>query len=301
MNKKKALGRDLSALLGDLEEAGDAVGGAQPGGEAVAQIDIHKINPARHQARRVFAQAKIKELADSIRASGLMQPIIVRPKAGTKDEYELIAGERRWQAARAAGLEQVPSLVRRMDDRQAAVLGLLENVQREDLGAYEQALALKELLTKYAYTQQALADRLGMSRASIANLLRLLNLTEPAATMLRQHQLDAGHAKVLLALPPKEQAAAAKEAVAKGLNVRQVEMLTKRLLAGRGGRPQPKADADIIALQEELSDKLGVAVVFSHRKDGGGKMMINYTNLDELDRIFKTLKLRGNAKAKSDS
>lgn len=299
MSKKKALGRDLSALLGDLEGAEDA--GAQPGSEAVAQIAIHKINPARHQARQVFAPARIKELANSIRASGLMQPIIVRPKAGTKDEYELIAGERRWQAARAAGLEQVPSLVRRMDDKQAAVLGLLENVQREDLGPYEQALALKELLTKYAYTQQALANRLGMSRASIANILRLLNLSPPVLKMLRAHQLEAGHAKVLLALPPKEQLVLAEAVVAKRLNVRQVEVLTKRMLAGHGGRSPAQADADILALQEELGDKLGVAVVFTHRKDGSGKMMINYASLDELDRIFKILKLRKATKTRPDA
>ncbi len=305
MNKRKALGKDLSALLGDLavtDGIADTADTPEHSGEGIADIDIRKISRAARQSRQVFDADKIAELANSIRASGLLQPIIVRPKPGGEDEYELVAGERRWRAAQAAGLTNVPSIVRKMDDNQAAVLGLMENVQRQDLGPYEQAVALKELMTTYSYTQQALGERLGMPRASIANLLRLLNLAPAARQLLRDGLLDPGHAKVILSLPPPAQEQAAAAISAKKLNVRQAEQLVRRLSGKRSdsGKPGGRQDPDIRALGDELSDQLGVSVSFAHRKDGGGKMTVNYSNLEELDRILVPLRGGGKTKTKTN-
>ena len=293
MNKRKALGKDLAALLGSDIPDNEMV----MEGENITQIPLDKIVPNRSQPRRTFDSETIQELAKSIKERGLIQPILVRPKSGTVDEYEIIAGERRWRAAGKALMATIPSLVKEITDEDSSVLALIENIQREELNAYEQAQGMEELRIKHNYTQQQLGDILGMPRASVANLLRLLKLEDGVKQILLEGKLDMGHAKVLLVLEGREQVRAAEEAAAADFSVRQTEQLTHKMLNKRSKRKVIVADPNIIDLQDELSDKLGVKVVFSHKKGGTGKMIVHYHSVDELEGVLRILKLRKTPRA----
>lgn len=287
--KRKALGKDLSALLEDIniEKVED---------KSLAELSLSEIHPNPFQPRNDFKADSLRELASSIRAQGVLQPIVVRPKQDTISEYELIAGERRWRAAKMAGLSQMPALVREVDDKSLAILALVENVQRDDLSAYEQAEALEALRTKYNYTQKQLADLIGMSRVAVANIIRLLKLEDEVGKMVKSGMLDVGHAKVLLALEDKEQIRAAEEVVAKKLTVRQTEQLVSRF--HKRPRKRRHMDVNILSLQEDISDKLGVQVKFQYTHSGKGKMIVHYNSLDELDGVLKTLGLSSSNRIK---
>lgn len=289
--KNKALGKDLAAILGQ-DVAGDKQELIR---DNVVELALDKIIPNPSQPRQTFKADSIQELAISIKEQGLMQPIIVRQRQGTVDEYELIAGERRWRAATKAGLGKIPAIVRDITDESSAALALIENMQREDLNAYEQAIAMEELRSRHSYTQQQLADILSKSRAVVANMLRLLKLEQEVKDFMLASKLDIGHAKVLLSLEGRDQVRAAEEAVKEGLSVREIEKLVQHMLKKHSKRQGVAADPNITSLQNELSDKLGVRVVFNHKKSGMGRMMIHYHSSDELDGILKTLHLKKNS------
>ena len=291
--KKKALGKDLSALLQDIEA--NASGALED--KNFLEVPLSEIYPNPHQPRRDFSAESLKELAASIRRQGVMQPIIVRPKQGTANEYELIAGERRWRAARMAKLTHIPTLVREVNDQALAILALIENLQREDLNPYEQAQALEDLRNRHNYTQKKVAELVGMSRVAVANCIRLLKLEKAVGEMVQSGVLDMGHAKVLLTLEDKEQVRAAEEVVNKKLNVRQTEQLVKRF--HKRPRKRRQTDVNILSLQEDISDRLGVQVRFQHAQTGKGKMIVHYNSLDELDGVLKTLSLMPGRKNES--
>lgn len=287
--KKSALGKDLVALLGE-DIVGDNAGVVA--GTNIQEVTVDKIYPNPAQPRRSFKAESIQELAASIKEQGLMQPIIVRPRQGTPDEYELVAGERRWRAAIKAGLADIPAIVRDITDESSAALTLIENIQREDLNPYEEAVAMEELRSRYNYTQQQLAEILSKSRATVANLLRLLKLEQEVKDLVASSKLDLGHAKVLMSLEGREQIRVAEEATNNQLSVRELETLVQRALQKKSKKGSASLDVNIVALQEELSNKLGVRVVFNNKKSGMGKMIIHYHSSDELDGILKTLKLK---------
>ncbi len=286
--KTKALGKDLAAILGqDVADTKDELIR-----DSVVELSLDKIIPNPSQPRQTFKADSIQELAESIKEQGLMQPIIVRPRQGTVDEYELIAGERRWRAATKAGLGEIPAIVRDITDESSAALALIENMQREDLNPYEQAVAMEELRVRHSYTQQQLADILSKSRAMVANMLRLLKLEQEVKDFMLAGKLDMGHAKVLLSLVERDQIRAAEEAVRENLSVREVEKLVQNMLKKQPKRQSVPLDPNITSLQEELSNKLGVRVVFNHKKSGMGRMVIHYHSADELEGVLKTLHLK---------
>ncbi|MCH9665787.1 MAG: ParB/RepB/Spo0J family partition protein [Gammaproteobacteria bacterium] len=286
--KTKALGKDLAAILGqDVADTKDELIR-----DSVVELSLDKIIPNPSQPRQTFKADSIQELAESIKEQGLMQPIIVRPRQGTVDEYELIAGERRWRAATKAGLGEIPAIVRDITDEGSAALALIENMQREDLNPYEQAVAMEELRVRHSYTQQQLADILSKSRAMVANMLRLLKLEQEVKDFMLAGKLDMGHAKVLLSLVERDQIRAAEEAVRENLSVREVEKLVQNMLKKQPKRQSVTLDPNITSLQEELSNKLGVRVVFNHKKNGMGRMVIHYHSADELEGVLKTLHLK---------
>ena len=307
--KRKGLGKGLDALLGSGAGAGAApgLGGDQPipdSPEAVeealadgrlAHIPVELIQRGRFQPRRDMHPEALDELADSIRAQGVMQPIVVRSLSQGKtsqENYEIIAGERRWRAAQLAGLERIPAVVRVVSDEAAIAMALIENIQREDLNPIEEAMALKRLQDEFELTQSEVAQAVGKSRTTVTNLLRLIALTEPVKTMLEHGDLEMGHARALLSLEPEDQQTVARQVVGKALSVRQTEMLVRRLQEQKQRLPrQPEApSADIQRLQEELSDTLGAGVSIQHSAKGKGRLVINYNNLDELDGILAHIK-----------
>lgn len=237
----------------------------------------------------------LEELANSIRAQGVMQPIVVRP-IGTSDGetlYEIIAGERRWRATQQAGLDSIPVIIRDVPDEAAIAMALIENIQREDLNAMEEAMALQRLKEEFELTHQEVADAVGKSRVTVTNLLRLTTLHPDVQKMLERGDLEMGHARALLSLPDAEQKAAAKEVVAKGISVRQTEALVRRLLQQKEAvqtKTESRIDPDIRHLQETLSEKIGVPVVLQHGAKGKGKLILSYNSLDELDGILSHIK-----------
>ncbi|MEM1434073.1 MAG: ParB/RepB/Spo0J family partition protein [Pseudomonadota bacterium] len=258
----------------------------------LVDLDVSAIVRSQYQPRRDFDEAALDELAASIRAQGLMQPLVVRPRPGGR--FELIAGERRWRAAQLAGLNKVPVLVREVDDRSAGAMALIENIQREDLNPLEEAMAFDRLKTEFGLTQQQIADTVGKSRAAVANLLRLLNLAPPVRELLANGDLEMGHARALLGLEPLDQERAATEVIEKGLSVRQAEALVRRLqvgsprsAAGATGRP---VDADTAVLERELSDKLGAPVTINQNAKGRGELKIRFSSLDELEGVLAHLR-----------
>lgn len=298
---RRRLSRGLSALLDaaegvpaaveEITEPGAATSGEGDAGRRLLSVNVEEIFRSPHQPRIAIEEAGLDELAASIRAQGLMQPVVVRPRP--LGGFELIAGERRWRAAQRAGLTQLDALVCNVDDRRAMAMALIENMQREDLNPLEEALGLKRLLDEFALTQQALADAVGKSRPAVANLMRLLNLSAGVRELLRSGDLEMGHARALLPLPPPQQEALAQAVVARGLSVRQTEQLARRAAAphqGQGAAPAAAVDADTARLQRELSEQLGAPVAISHTAKGRGKVVIAYASLDELDGILERLR-----------
>lgn len=283
MVKLKGLGRGLDALLG-----GDTASPRASSGNAVTTLPIAALQPGKYQPRSRMDQDALNALAVSIKAQGIMQPILVRPVGG--GNHEIIAGERRWRAARIAGLSSVPVLVRDVPDQQALAVALIENIQREDLNALEEATGIERLINEFALTHQAVADAIGKSRAAVTNLLRLLELAPPVKTLLGEGRIEMGHARALLALPAVRQVELANEAAAKGLSVREVEQRVAAMLTARSGtRSRPAADRDVLRLQETLAEKLGTRVQIKAKRKGKGSLVIDYGSLDQLDGLITRL------------
>ncbi len=283
MVKPKGLGRGLDALLG-----GDTSAPRASSGDAVTTLPIAALQPGKYQPRTRMDQDALNALAASIKAQGIMQPILVRPVGG--GNHEIIAGERRWRAARIAGLDSVPVLVRNVPDQQALAVALIENIQREDLNALEEATGIERLINEFALTHQAVADAIGKSRAAVTNLLRLLELAPPVKTLLGAGRIEMGHARALLALPAVRQVELANEAATKGLSVREVEQRVAALLTTRSGtRSRPAADRDVLRLQENLAEKLGTRVQIKAKRKGKGSLVIDYGSLDQLDGLISRL------------
>ena len=282
--RKKRLGRGLDALL-STETGGDAAAES-----ALREIPVDLIQPGRYQPRSAMDSEKLGELADSIRAQGVVQPIVVRP-VGAGD-YEIVAGERRWRAAQMAGLHEIPAVVRDVSDQVATAIGLIENVQREDLNPLEEARALNRLLGEFSLTHQEVADAVGRSRVTVTNILRLLELREDVKKLLDTGQLEMGHARALLGLEGTEQSRAAKEVVKRGLSVRETEAMVRRLQKAKGSpKTAPsREDPDIRRLQDQLSEKLAARVRLQHQASGKGKVVIEYTSLDELEGILRKIR-----------
>lgn len=285
MAKKRGLGRGLDALLGTPAVSTGGVDGE------LRELPVDLIKRGRFQPRMEIDQVSLKELADSIRVRGVVQPVVVRP-VGDGSHYELIAGERRWRACQLAELDSVPALIRNVPDDAAMAMGLIENIQREDLNPVEEAVALKRLIEEFELTHQSAADAIGRSRAAVSNLLRLLELDVEVRSMLERGDLDMGHARALLGLSPPMQRQAAGEVVEKQLTARQTEILVRRLKSPKKTRSGEKRskDPDVQRLENELSEQIGAAVRVRHRSTGQGSLIIDYANLDQLDGIIRRLK-----------
>ena len=299
--KKRGLGRGLEALLGTGNKGAAPAAESQESAEGLRFLPIQAMQPGKYQPRTGMDPAKLTELAESIKAQGLIQPIVVREIGTGKDgqpRYEIIAGERRWRAATQAGLTDVPVVLREVDDRAVIAMALIENIQREDLNPLEEAQALSRLIDEFSLTHQQAAEAVGRSRAAVSNLLRLLELPDGIRKLLEEKALEMGHARALLTLAPAAALQLAREAVAEGWSVREVErraqMLGKGQIPGKAAtKPNgKKVDADIAALERELSEKLSAKVAVQHGRGGRGKLVISYHGLDTLDGILE--RLRGN-------
>ena len=289
--KKRKLNRGLDALLGtDLTKkaaAGttDASTTSQSDGD-LRQLPLEFLQRGKYQPRIDFDEAALQELADSIKAQGVMQPIVVRSIGA--DRYEIVAGERRWRASQLAALDTIPAMVRDISDETAIAMALIENIQRENLNPLEEARALKRLQTEFDLSQQEVATAVGKSRPVIANLLRLLSLEREVAEMLEHGRIDAGHGKVLLALDGGDQVRAARKVVDSKLSVRQTEALVKAMLAPALDAAPQRKDPDIDRLERQLSERFGTKVVIEN-KNGRGKLVIQYSDLDVLDGILNRI------------
>jgi len=301
MNDKKKLGKGLDALLstGSTQAMANLLGKqsqhqqSAPASEDkdgdLKNIPIDLIQRGKYQPRTDMHEEALQELAASIKSQGVMQPIVIRPLSS--DKYEIIAGERRWRASQIAGLDTIPAIIKPVGDEAAIAMSLIENIQRENLNPIEEAMALKRLQDEFELTQQEVADAVGKSRATVANLLRLIGLHIDARRMLEHGDLEMGHARALLSLPDLQQATAARTVVGRGFSVRQTESLVRRLVAGGGTTNKGVAiDADIKNLEENLEGKLGTKVMIQHTAKGKGKLVVKYNSLDELDGILSHIK-----------
>jgi ParB family transcriptional regulator, chromosome partitioning protein len=288
--KKPALGRGLSSLIREAV----APSKEEAAGDRLRSLPIEQMQPGKYQPRSHMDQDRLAELAESIRAQGLIQPIIVRPVG--RDRYEIIAGERRWRAAQLASLREVPVVVRESDDHAALAMALIENIQREDLNPLEEALALQRLIDEFHLTHQQAAEAVGRSRAAVSNLLRLLELPDAIRAHVEKHELEMGHARALLTLPVAQALALAQRAVTEGWSVREIERQVQALQHGGAGaadKPAPKKkspDADIAALERELGEVLSAKVAVQAGRGGRGKLVIHYHSLDELEGILERVR-----------
>jgi ParB family chromosome partitioning protein len=288
--KLKGLGRGLDALLGG--DAHDTP--AAPSG-APSNLHVSRIQAGKYQPRTRMDDGSLSELAASIKSQGIMQPVLVRPipGAGTVG-YEIIAGERRFRAAQLAGLEEIPVLVREVDDQNAAAMALIENIQREDLNPLEEAQGIARLISEFDFTHEQAANAVGRSRSAVSNLLRLVNLAQPVQTMLMAGDIDMGHARALLAVDAASQIALANQVIAKRLSVRETEKLVARTLeeqnAPAATARQKEKSGDIVRLEEELSDRLATPVVFKMGQKGKGQMIIDFADLDVLESVLARLR-----------
>jgi ParB family chromosome partitioning protein len=296
--RKKRLGRGLDALLSSPAESGAPAAPVVPGrDDGLRMLPLDLLQRGQYQPRIDMRQESLEELASSIRAQGVVQPIVVRPLDGDGParRYEIIAGERRWRAAQMAGLEDIPAVIREVSDENAIAMALIENVQREDLNPLEESRALDRLIREFGLTHQETADAVGRSRAAVSNLLRLQELSARVKPLLEQRQLDMGHARALLSIgDPVQQYDLARQVVKQGLSVRATERLVKSVLDPKGAtksKPAPaNADADIRRLETDVSERLGARVRLEHSAKGFGKLVISYNSLDELDGILKHIK-----------
>jgi ParB family chromosome partitioning protein len=284
MKRPKGLGRGLDSLLGEERPAPAPAG-------APSSIPIARLQPGKYQPRTRMNAEALAELAESIKAQGVMQPILVRPVG--MDRYEIIAGERRFRAAQMAGLTEVPVLVKQVPDTAALAMALIENIQREDLNPLEEAQGVHRLVREFDFTHEQAAAAIGRSRSATSNLLRLLNLAKPVQELLMDGQLDMGHARALLSVDSAHQIQFANRIVARGLSVREAETLVAHALKADGGAPKKTAaprSRDIVRLEEELADKLGATVKLSANAKGSGKLVIEFAGLDQLDGIVERLR-----------
>mgnify|MGYP001590624602 FL=1 len=276
--KPQRLGRGLDALLSAYETPSEK--------DELRHIPIDQLQRGKYQPRTHMNPEALEELAASIRAQGVVQPIVARPLAA--GNYEIIAGERRWRAAQLAGLETIPAVVRKIPDEAAIAIALIENIQRENLNPVEEANAFTRLIDEFHMTHQQVAEAVGRSRAAVTNLLRLLSLNGDVRELLESGQMDMGHARALLALEGKSQSQAAHQVVDKGLSVRETEHLVRRLLTKPAGHKSAggRMDSDTRALAQQISEKLGTKVRFQHSAKGKGRLVIEYNTLEELDGIL---------------
>ena len=284
MAKLKGLGRGLDALLAGSDEIS--------GGESLLSLPLDRIGVGKYQPRTRMDEQSLAELAESIKAQGVMQPILVRPVDGGR--YELIAGERRWRAAQRAGLREVPALVRSVPDQAALALALIENIQREDLNPLEEAQGIARLITEFRLTHDAAAAAVGRSRSAVSNLLRLTQLPKQVQAYLLAGKLDMGHARALLGLSGAQQVTTAARVVAEQMSVRETEQLVRGIMSPPARR-KPRAttagrDADLVRLQEELAEILGARVRVDAAKKGAGRLVIEYSSLEQLDGILARLR-----------
>ncbi|MGQ9424804.1 ParB/RepB/Spo0J family partition protein [Gilvimarinus sp. F26214L] len=297
--KRKGLGKGLDALLGGIDNQPEAVsitpasenaGSQTSGGEReLSHVPLDLIQRGKYQPRRDIQPEALEELAESIKAQGVMQPIVLRPISG--ERYEIIAGERRWRAAQLAGLERIPAVIKDVSDEAAIAMALIENIQREDLNPIEEAFALKRLQDEFELTHQEVAAAVGKSRTTVTNLLRLINLADEVKKLLEHGDLEMGHARALLSLEEAEQRELARQVVAKDLSVRQTEALVRRYQQQTTKAvPAEKVDPDIRKLEESLSEQIGVPVSLQHNAKGRGKLVLRYNSLDELDGILAHIK-----------
>lgn len=282
--KKRGLGRGLDALLG----GGDERSAHEP--ERLRELPIEALQPGKYQPRSHMDVERLQELADSIRAQGLIQPIVVRPIA--RDRYEIIAGERRWRAAQLASLREVPCVVRESDDHAALAMALIENIQREDLNPLEEALALQRLIDEFQLTHQQTAEAVGRSRAAVSNLLRLLELPEAIRKMVEARRIEMGHARALLTLAPAQAESLARQAADEQWSVREIERRVQAIQRGEAAPPPVprKADPDIQNLERELGELLSAKVAVQHGRGGRGKLVVQYFSLDELEGILEKIR-----------
>lgn len=290
MTKEKRLGRGLSALFeNELEE--NILNEEVISGESIQEISIDKLISGKFQPRKSFNLESIKELSDSIIEQGLMQPIIVRK--AEKNLFEIIAGERRWRAAQLAKLNSMPAIVRDINDRSASIIALIENMQREDLTALEEAEGIQKMINEFGMTHEAAADAVGKSRSSVTNLLRLLLLSDFVKEKLNAKEIDMGHARALVSLAPDQQNMICQKIIQENLSVRKVEDLINDNLNGKKTKKpqvQKESNKDLRNLEKELSEKLGYTVSIDNKVNNSGQIKIKYRNLDELDILIKSLK-----------
>jgi ParB family chromosome partitioning protein len=298
--KKRGLGRGLEALLGPKAAAeAPQIVEAQPG-DTLRQLPVDALVAGKYQPRRHWDEAKLAELAESIKAQGVIQPIVVREirDHGGKT-FEIIAGERRWRASKLAGLPEIPVVVREVDDRTVVAMALIENIQREDLNPLEEAQALQRLIDEFDLTHAAAAEAVGRSRAAVSNLLRLLELPPEIRVLVETRAIEMGHARALLPLQPQAAVALAKQAAEQGWSVREVEHRVQQLMAGQvpGGTAKPRAakarpQADIVALERELAETLGTKVNVLNGRGNKGRLVIHYSDLESLDGVLERLRGR---------
>ena len=283
--KKPVLGRNLSSMLSQttLQQV------KKDHRDELRNLPLDVIQPGRFQPRSVFDEEKLAELADSIRAQGVVQPVVVRPVGD--DQFELIAGERRWRAAQIAGIDDIPAVVRDVPDEVSLAMSLIENIQREDLNPLEEATALRRLIDDFQMTHQEAADAVGRSRAAVSNLLRLLELMQEVKDMIDMRLIEMGHARALLSLDDDLQVQAAREVVHKRLSVRDTENLVRRLQQAKKKKGSRRVDPDILSLQNRLGETLGARVRIQHQASGKGKLVISYNNSDEFEGILDRLDL----------
>lgn len=281
MAKQKGLGRGLDALL-----AGDAETSSNDDG--LRMLRVSQMQSGKYQPRSFMDEDALQTLADSIKSKGIMQPILVREIA--PEQYEIIAGERRWRASQIAGLEEVPVLIREIEDESALEMALIENIQRENLNPLEEALGIKRLIDEFGMTHEKAANAVGRSRVAVSNLLRLLTLSDAIQDMLMNSRLDMGHARALVGLDAAHQVMLANKIIQEDLSVREVERLAKKV--GQDVKPNNQkttVNHDVLALQNALSEKLGAGVMITAKTNGAGTLKINYSNLDQLDEIIKRI------------
>jgi ParB family chromosome partitioning protein len=295
--KRKGLGRGLDALLAGSSSGGNTANNSsssdgeealgEPRREELKHVAVEFIQRGKYQPRRDMHQEALEELAESIRAQGVLQPIVIRPISS--DRYEIIAGERRWRATQLAGLDTIPAVIRDVTDEAAIAMALIENIQREDLNPIEEAVALKRLQDEFELTHQQVADAVGKSRTSVTNLLRLIALDSEVKKLLENGDIEMGHARSVLSLQPLQQREIAQQVVAKSLSVRQTEAIVRAVLENKNKAASKKiaVSSDIQKLEESLGQKIGVPVIVQHNAKGRGRLILKYNSLDELDGILK--------------
>ncbi|MGL5390666.1 MAG: ParB/RepB/Spo0J family partition protein [Shewanella sp.] len=288
--KKRGLGKGLDALLSNSHAASKKLTeevAVVDKKEELIYLDLDLLQPGKYQPRKDMSPEALEELAHSIRNQGIIQPIVVRQVSDT--QYEIIAGERRWRASQLAGIDKIPCIVKQVPDEAAVAIALIENIQREDLNAMEEAIALQRLMQEFELTHQQVADVVGKSRASVSNLLRLNGLNEPVKRLLEYGDIDMGHARALLAIEGEEQTNLARLVAAKELTVRETERLINQTLNPPKTAETTTKDQDVCRLEQQLIERLGAKVSISHSSKGTGKIVINYQNLAELDGILSKI------------